>query len=108
MLTKNSFKKIINLLRLEKSLELLKDPFNQIDFVGNQVGYFNRKTFRENFKKYFLVSPQDMKTTLIQSDEPDILIQKTINEAWLRTNNNFKIKRHKNQCICYKNFINGL
>lgn len=51
----------VKTMRMEKSLELLKEKDYSIGKVANTVGYSNHSKFTEAFKKYFGCTPQEIR-----------------------------------------------
>ncbi len=51
----------INMLKMEKSMELLKDPDIMVKEVANKLGYDEQSYFNRIFNKYFGSSPSEFK-----------------------------------------------
>ncbi len=59
----------INKLRIEKSLELLKNTNRSISDIMHEVGYENESTFFKIFKSYCNITPKGYRISLAEKDE---------------------------------------
>lgn len=54
-----SFVEYLTSVRMEKAIELLRDPINKVSEISKKLGYNNPKHFTRVFKIYFGVSPRE-------------------------------------------------
>ena len=58
LLTQQTLVEYIMNLRIQKAIELLKDPANSITWVGYEVGFNDSTHFSRTFKKIVGISPR--------------------------------------------------
>ncbi|MHC1750201.1 MAG: response regulator [Cellulosilyticaceae bacterium] len=59
--TGNNIVNYINMIKMERAKELLKNPDNMIKDVANSLGFEEQSYFNKMFKKYFGITPNDYK-----------------------------------------------
>jgi len=59
--------------RMEKAIELLKDPRNRVFEISTMVGYFGKQNFYKRFREYTGRTPIEYRNTVLnmQADEDD-------------------------------------
>ena len=57
--TGKNFVDILNEMRIQKSIELLKDPQKKISEIAHAVGFREAQYFTMTFKKYMDITPRD-------------------------------------------------
>jgi two-component system response regulator YesN len=68
--TGDNFMNVLTRIRMQKALELLVDPFIKVYEVAEQVGFRDSRYFGQLFKKWYGMTPQELRTrSSVRTDE---------------------------------------
>ncbi len=64
---KMNYKKYVNFLRVEKSIELLKNTDIPINVIAEKIGYCYSNSYSRVFKQFKSITPQEYRASVKQS-----------------------------------------
>ena len=57
-----TFSDYLTQVRMQKALELIRNPANKLYMIADAVGYVNPKNLTRNFKEYYGITPQEYRS----------------------------------------------